>query len=448
MRSHIKIEWHPSKKQLIAFDLLEDNETTELFYGGAAGGGKTYLGCVWIIYCSLKYPGSRWLIGRAILKSLKESTLLTFFEICREWGLAAGKNYKYNSLESVIKFENGSEVYLKDLFAYPSDPEFDKFGSTEYTGVFIDEGSQITGKAKNIVMSRIRYKLEEFNLIPKLFIASNPSKNFLYYDFYKHWKDNSLPLFRKFIPALVQDNPFISKHYIENLKKLDKVSKERLLYGNFEYDDDPAKLFEYDDIIDLFTNSVEETDVKYFTVDVARFGSDRTVLVKWQGFFIYEVIVLPISSTKQVRELIEKEMAKDKVPRSRVVIDEDGVGGGVVDELPGVKGFVNNSRAILNSAKPETGNYANLKSQCYFYLADLVAKSKIGVFPDIDVNLKEQVIEELEQIKRKDVDKDGKLAVIGKDVIKDNLGRSPDLADALMMRCLFELKPKAIFSFV
>jgi len=52
---------------------------------------------------------------------------------------------------------------------------------------------------------------------------------------------------------------------------------------------------------------------------------------------------------------------------------------------------------------------------------------------------KQIIIEELEQIKAKDADKDGKRKVISKDEIKANLGRSPDYADTLMMRMWFEL---------
>ena len=121
----IKINWTPSKKQKIALDILFDRETTEFFYGGGAGGGKSYIGCIWLILSCLKYQGSRWLMGRAVLKSLKESTLLTFFMICNEWGLKKNIHYKYNSIEGIIRFFNGSEIYLKDLFAYPSDPEFE-----------------------------------------------------------------------------------------------------------------------------------------------------------------------------------------------------------------------------------------------------------------------------------------------------------------------------------
>jgi len=441
----MNIIWKPSAKQEEAFDILNDDTTTELFYGGAAGGGKSYLGCCWIIINCIRYPGSRWLMGRAVLKSLKESTLLSFFMICKDWGLRKGEHYKYNSIESVIRFDNGSEVFLKDLYSYPSDPEFDSLGSTEFSGAFIDEASQVTEKAKNIVMSRIRYKLEEFKIIPKLFVSSNPSKNWLYYDFYKLWKEKTLPPYRKFVVALVQDNPFISHHYIENLKKLDKVSKERLLYGNFEYDDDPAKLFEYDDILDMFTNTpVEKEAIKCLSVDVARFGADKTVIFLWKGYHVERVHEYKKLSVEQVKKKILEIAAANNIPRSKIVIDEDGVGGGVVDGIVGCKGFVNNSRAIEQKKKYETPlhNYANLKSQCYFALADKVNQSKISIYKDISPQKKEALIEELEQVKRKDIDKDNKLQIVGKDKVKENLGRSPDFSDAMMMRMYFEVSKK------
>jgi len=442
------INWKPSQRQEQALKVLEDEIHTEIFYGGGAGGGKSYLGCFWILTNCINYPGSRWLMGRAILKSLKESTLLTFFQVCREFGLTPNKDYKYNSMEGVIKFWNGSAIYLKDLFSYPSDPEFDTLGSTEFTGAFIDEASQITAKAKNIVMSRIRYKLDEFGLVPKLLIASNPSKNFLYFEFYKPDKDGTIEPYRAFIPALVVDNPFISKYYIENLKKLDRISKERLLYGNFEYDDDPTRLFEYDAIIDLFTNSIERGD-KFCTVDVAGRGRDRTIILIWDGLFIEKVYNMDNISNEELKKILEKH----KIPRSKCVIDEDGVGFGLVKDLPGVKGFVNNATPIKRKKETDDEkvihNYKNLKAQCWFELANYVNTGWIGVTKEIKVEEREMIIEDLEQIKQKDPGKDQPLRVLTKEEIKEQLGRSTDIGDAMMMRMFFAVnKNELVMGFV
>jgi hypothetical protein len=55
------------------------------------------------------------------------------------------------------------------------------------------------------------------------------------------------------------------------------------------------------------------------------------------------------------------------------------------------------------------------------------------------VNVKNYIIEELEQVRTKDADKDNKLQILPKDTIKAILGRSPDYADALAMRCYYEI---------
>ena len=55
-------------------------------------------------------------------------------------------------------------------------------------------------------------------------------------------------------------------------------------------------------------------------------------------------------------------------------------------------------------------------------------------------NVKDWIIEELESIKRKNIDKNEQtLQIIGKDEIKENIGRSCDFSDSLMMRMIFEL---------
>jgi len=442
----INLQLSPKQKQ--AFEILRDNKTTELFFGGGAGGGKSYLGCIWLIFSCLAYPGTRWLMGRARLKSLKESTFLSFLAILRAWGLKNGVDWKYNAIEGVVHFTNGSSVYLKDLFLYPTDPEFDSLGSTEYTGAFMDEVSEITEKAKNIVMSRLRFKLDEFNLVPKLLMASNPAKNWAYKNYWRPWTEDKLESYRKFIPALVGDNPFMSKYYKENLLKLDKNSKERLLFGNWNYDDDPSILFEYDKILDIFTNKLDIPigAQNYISCDVARFGDDKTVAIVWREWHIEKVIYLPKSSVKEVVELLVNLAQIHRVPYSNIIIDEDGIGGGVVDFIDNVKGFVNNSIPIETEYTKKVHNYRNLKTQCYFKLAEIVNSGNIACY-DVPMEIKGFIIEELEQIKSKtatgtdnQILKEGKLDIISKEQIYESLRRSPDFADAMMMRCYFALQ--------
>lgn len=426
-------------KQTKALDYLEDNTTSEVYYGGAAGGGKSFFGSYWLLKSGFKYPGTRWLMGRSELKNLKKTTLQSFFEVCKGQSLVAGDHYRFNQQDGIISLANGSQIILADLFAYPSDPEFDSLGSLEITGAFVDEAPQISEKAKNIVKSRIRYKLDDYGLIPKLLMCGNPSKNWAYRDYYLPSKDGTIRKYRKFIQALVTDNPYISPHYIESLKGLDKNSRARLLDGDWEYDDDPTTLIDYESILRCFDNRYLDGGEWCITGDIARFGKDHTLIGLWNGFRVRVFRYKGLKTTESTEKIFELQTLY-QIPPNRVVVDDDGVGGGVVDQL-GCIGFVNNSRPI------GVENFANLKSQCYFKLADKINKSGIYI-ENADVNTKQFIIEELEQVKQYNMDKDGKMQVLPKDKVKEVLGRSPDFADMLMMRMYLELSPKITWGIV
>ncbi len=435
-----------SKKQTIALDYLEDDVTAEVEYGGGAGGGKSILGCYWQLKRRLKYPGTRGLIGRSQLKTLKETTLNSFFEVCRLQGLKAGVHFSYNQQSSIIYFPNGSMIFLKDLFLYPTDPNFDELGSLEITDAFIDENNQTVEKAWNIVKSRIRYKLDEYGLIPKILGCCNPSKGWIYERFYKPNREGRMPEDRKFIQALIGDNPDISRHYYSNLLTLDKNSKERLLFGNWEYDDDPSSLMDYDSILNIFTNTHVQPGRKVITCDVARLGGDRIVIIEWDGFR-GRVKAWKKQTLDVTAALIEDARYRLSIGVKDVIVDEDGMGGGLVD-FGKYHGFVNGSMPLPSpggpmdkNGNPIRENYANLKSQCYFRLAERINKNELFLQCD-DESVKQLIIEELEQVKRHKMDSDGKLSVVPKDKVKEVLGRSPDFADTLMMREYFDLKPK------
>ena len=415
-----------TNKQNEAAYYLKDNITTEVLYGGGAGGGKSALGVLWLMDMCTNYPDTRWLMGRAKLKSLKETTLNTFFELSTKLGMS--KLWEYKAQSGVILWHNGSEILLKDLFYYPSDPNFDDLGSLEISGAFIDEVNQINIKARNIVKSRIRYRLDEYGLMPKMLMTCNPSKNWVYKDYYKPYKDKQLPKHRIFIPSLLEDNPHISKHYKDNLENIDEVSKQRLLFGNWEYDDNPAKMINYENILALWSNNAERGQ-KYITCDVARMGKDKSVIMLWDGLVVEEVKIIDKSDLQFLGNAIKEIKHRWNVANSNIIVDEDGVGGGVVDFL-NVKGFVNN-KAALNKE-----NYQNLKTQCYYVLAKMINQKEIQVKPTI---IQETLIAELEQVQTYKMDTDGKLMIMPKDKVKEALGRSPDMSDAMMMRMYYEV---------
>ena len=424
-----------TKKQSQALDILEDKQTTELLFGGGAGGGKSVLGCYWILKNCFKYPGTRWLIGRSKLKSLKETTLNTFWEVCKEQGITSDM-YEYNQQEGSITFHaTKSQILLKDLFLYPSDPLFDDLGSLEITGAFIDECNQVVLKAWNIVKSRIRFKIDEYGLVPKILGTCNPSKNWVYAYFYRPSKEKTLTNNIKFIQSLLSDNKHISKHYRENLLTLDSNSKQRLLFGNWDYDDDPSVLCTFDAISDIFVNDhIKPTGNKYISADLAMKGRDRFVTGLWDGYVCHIKIDKAKSTGKEIEEDLKNLMISDSVPRSQSISDSDGMGAYLESYLTGIKEFHGNARANDDT------EYSNLKSECAYKLAELINKRQIRVICNSEQ--KQLLSEELGQLKADDLDADEKKKrIIKKELMKEALGRSPDYLDMLIMRMFFEVKP-------
>lgn len=434
-----------SIKQTEALDILEDGETEELLFGGAAGGGKSGLGCYWQLKRRYQYPGSRGFIGRAVFKTLKDTTLKTFFEVAEMQGLKRGKHFDLTGpwdkeSPNCIVFDNRSMIYLRDLYHYPGDPDFDELGSLEITDAFIDECGQVVQKAKDTLRVRIRFGLAKWNLIPKILYGTNPVKTWPYIEFYRPSKQGELPKEKKFLQSLVTDNPFVPAVYVNSLTNMPEgPQKQRLRYGNWEYDDDPATLIEYEKILDCFNNTwIAVSGRACITCDVARFGTDKTVIGVWNGFGVQLYAYSGLSVT-ETAERIKEFQRKYLITNESTICDEDGVGGGVVDILR-CKGFVNNSKPVEVPGK-EPENFSNLKSQCYFHLADRINNGGVYIVCT-DPEIKQLIIEELEQVKQYNMDKDSKRAVLPKDKVKELIGRSPDFADTLMMREWFELTPK------
>jgi hypothetical protein len=373
-------------------------------------------------------------MGRSKLKSLKETTLNTFFEQTTALGIAS--QFNYNAQAGVIYWNNGSEILLKDLYAYPADPNFDSLGSLEITGAFIDECNQITYKAWQIVKSRIRYKIKELGIMPKMLGTCNPAKNWVYANFYLKQKNGTIESDKRFIQALPKDNPHLPASYLESLLTLDENSKQRLYFGNWEYDNDPAKLIDFEKIQNVFTNTFVEGGEMYISADIARFGSDKMVICVWSGFRVVELYTMNKSSITEIAQIIRDFAFKYKIPMANVIADEDGVGGGVVDIL-GCKGFVNNSKPML--VDNQIVQYQNLKSQCYFKLAEVIQADQMYINCN-DGAVIDEITKELEQVKRDKIDSDGKLTIVSKETVKQYIGRSPDYSDALMMRMYFCFK--------
>jgi hypothetical protein len=384
-----------------------------------------------------------------------QSTYLTFLKVCKYHNIP--DNYwKLNGQYNYIEFTNGSRIDLLDLNYQPSDPDFERFGSLEYTGGWIEEAGEIMFKCFDVLKTRIgRHLNKELGLHPKLLLTANPKKNWLKRIIWIPFKDGLLNPIYAFIQSLYSDNIYTAETYGEQLSEIeDKVTRQRLKEGNWNYDDEINSLIDSNAIQDIWTNTVEDSNEKYAVMDIARFGKDKTKLYLWRGFDCYKIITWVNQDTSITATKTKEVLAKEQIPYSHTIGDEVGVGGGVIDQMRGINGFIANSSPLERKnaqQKPvfkngeikfqiEKDNFKTLKDQCGWILADKVNKHEISINTQ-DELLKEQIEEELGELKDAKPDEDAKKQLVPKDEIKENIGRSPDDLDCLIMRMWFELSP-------
>jgi len=157
-------------------------------------------------------------------------------------------------------------------------------------------------------------------------------------------------------------------------------------------------------------------------VDVARFGSDNSVITVRHGNAVISQESIHgmdlMTLAKRVRDVAAEDMSE------AVNVDVIGIGAGVVDALNdmGVQGVngVNVAEQAWDSEK-----FANRKAELYWGLRDRFLNDDICI-PD-DQDLKRELMVTF------DYTITGKICIQSKDRVKETLGRSPDRAESLML---------------
>jgi hypothetical protein len=429
----MQINFKPTQKQNNVFDYFNDDITTEVAYGGSLASGKTYLIASLLVMKCLQHPGIRIGLAREHLTILKKTTLTSIFEVISDWKLTKD-HYNYNSSSGEIKFFNNSVIVLIELAYNPSDPLYTRLGGLLLTFGCIDEGGETDQKGKEIFQSRLgRWRNDKLGVKAFLLITCNPSKNWIYRDFYQCAKDGNLPGHRQFIQALPEDNPYLPIGYIENLSKtLTLNERRRLLLGEWEVGDEEESLFKSNDINYLFDRSIslDEDMTMRMSCDIA-FTSDKCIFVIWKGLTVVKIVEKNKSEDKTTVDTI-KDLARTwGIRADNISFDADGVGKYIREYLPSAKEIHNGGKAIKNDG------YINLKTELYFKLSEIVGA---GTMKIEDISYRNEIIEELSVIKHKSRHSMNKLELISKSDMKKVLGHSPDIADALAYGMIFLLK--------
>ena len=169
-------------------------------------------------------------------------------------------------------------------------------------------------------------------------------------------------------------------------------------------------------------------------VDVARYGSDQSVILRRRGLQVEEIRTFSGMDTMELAGWVAAAI-RDFQP-SQTCIDEIGVGAGVVDRLReqglGVRG--------VNVAHPARQKeiFANLRAEGYWRLRELFAAGQIEIPPD------QQLMGELAAL-RYYYDSQGRILIEKKEDMRKRGIPSPDKADALMLAFVIPLSRPRIW---
>lgn len=437
----LQFNTHGNEKQKQCVREWIDNTVTDITYGGSKGSAKSFTGCSLIFGDGFTYPETHYFIARKQLNDIRKFTIPSIHEVFQKWKIGP-EYYRYNGQDNYFELYNKSKIFLLEAKRLPSDPHYYRFGSMQMTRGWIEEAGEFDHEATmNLQASVGRWKNDTYGINGKILQTCNPAKNYLYRLYYKPHKEGTLESWKRFIQALPTDNKMLPAEYLKNLERvLSPNEKQRLLFGNWEYDDNPNALCDYDSIIAIFSNDqVKPTGRKYITADVARFGSDKAIVLVWDDWTVIEYHVFEKSKTTDIQLCIQAMRGKHNIPKHHCIADEDGIGGGVVDNC-GIKGFVNNSTPVDEGLRDKP-NFSNLQAQCMIYFAQRVNDHGIHFKAELSEKMKEEIVEELESIESYKTEVDGKVKVIPKEKVKEKIGRSPDWRDVLMMREYFDLNP-------
>ena len=369
------------------------------------GSGKSRALAVWIVLQCLKKPGLRGIVLAQIYKTLTRV-------LVREIQVVAsimGVQYDYNKSSMEMTFPNGSTLYF-----YSGENATGVLGLSEIDMLAMDEAAYLAREVYDFSRDRMRggkYR-------PMVRLISSPVNDQLenwFRDLCQRYPDCV-------VNAATYDNPFVSAEFIQELK-------DRYIEGSTLYQQQVQGLFLDTDIASQLIKRADFVKAKNPPTKIAYWlGAD------WSGGVGCDYDVVCVVDDMGVVDLVEdnglntqqkvaavKLMWDKHQPKSAYGDATGGFGQGAMD-------LAREKNMILSpanfSAKPFNEElYPNLRTEAY---AELARDIRNGFYIPEDVRaelLAQQVT----------IDNRGRIALVPKELVKKQLGRSPDRADAIAL---------------
>lgn len=182
-------------------------------YGGAVGGGKSYVVRVKAHLLALNYPGINILLIRSSLPEVIDNHKIDLQNLIGDFGTYVG-NPSYE-----FRYKNGS---LINLGYCSTDDDLRRYQGQQYDAIFIDEAGNFVEKhfrwlvSRNRLSGRVDVKL---GLKPRIYLTANP-----------------VGVGLRWLKRLFVDKKFSEEELFPYKKKVLKVLRDR---GKVEFEDNP-----------------------------------------------------------------------------------------------------------------------------------------------------------------------------------------------------------------
>lgn len=381
------------------------------FYYGGRGGGKSYA-----FADSLLIKGRMQKLLIACLREVQDSIKDSVYRLlCERISFYQLKDYEIKE-NKIINRITQTEFIFKGL----RDSDIQKIKSLEGVDIaWIEEGQTISKKSWDILAPTIRkdgseiwisMNREQENDALWCLLAAHPDE-------------------RTFVAQVnYYDNPFCPQEIKLQAQKCQKENPEdyRHIWLGHPLEADSNKLISPNLVRRAFSASnFISLSPLIIGLDIARFGDDRTVFCLRQGRVCLGFKVLTKQDIVSIADYCQ-ELINDYKP-AKIFLDAGGVGAGVYDVLV-ARGFKRLIRAINFGAKAiQSDRYCNRRAEMWDNTRQwLDSELEVKITPN------EDLLSELCS-PSKFYDSKGRLLLESKDAIKKRLGKSPDLADSLVL---------------
>lgn len=207
-------------------------------YGGARGGGKSYISRIKMVLLALYYPGIQILLLRRTLPELRENHInqLQTLLHCQS---KTGRIAEYKESTKEFKFPNGSRIVLGYC-----DKENDvlQYQGQAYEVITMEEATLFTEFQFQALTESNRLSGNcEKPFKPRMYFTCNPGGvghawvKRLFID--RDYRGTENPDDYKFIPCNVYENKFLMEHdpgYVKILENLPEDRRKAMLYGDWD----------------------------------------------------------------------------------------------------------------------------------------------------------------------------------------------------------------------